>query len=59
MEKDLRKQIDIACQGTEDILIRDELEDMLAKSISENKPLKVKLGLDPRHPTYIWGILWC
>src|SRR4030042_5444516 len=50
MEKDLRKQIDIACQGTEDILIRDELEDVLAKSISEDKPLKVKLGLDPTAP---------
>src|SRR4030067_3264566 len=50
MEKDLRKQIDTACQGTEDILIRDELENILAKSISENKPLKVKLGLDPTAP---------
>jgi len=50
MEKDLRKQIDTACQGTEDILIRDELEDILAKSISENIPLKVKLGLDPTAP---------
>jgi tyrosyl-tRNA synthetase len=50
MEKDLRKQIDTACQGAEDILIRGELDDMLAKSISENKPLKVKLGLDPTAP---------
>ncbi|MGZ5490724.1 MAG: tyrosine--tRNA ligase [Nitrososphaeraceae archaeon] len=50
MENDLRKQIDIACQGTEDILIRGELEGILAKSISENKPLKVKLGLDPTAP---------
>src|SRR4030043_2314163 len=50
MEKDLRKQINTACLGTEDILIRGELEDMLAKSISENKPLKVKLGLDPTAP---------
>ncbi|MCL5071487.1 MAG: tyrosine--tRNA ligase [Actinobacteria bacterium] len=50
MEKDLRKQIDTACQGAEDILIKEELEDMLAKSISENKPLKVKLGLDPTAP---------
>jgi tyrosyl-tRNA synthetase len=50
MEKDLRKQIETACQGTEDILIRDELEDVLAKSISEDKPLKVKLGLDPTAP---------
>src|SRR4030043_718619 len=50
MEKDLRKQINTACLGTEDILIRGELEDILAKSIGENKPLKVKLGLDPTAP---------
>lgn len=50
MEKDLKKQIETVCQGTEDILIRDELEDVLAKSIGEDKPLKVKLGLDPTAP---------
>jgi len=50
MEKDLKKQLDTACQGTEDILIKEELEEILAKSINENKPLRVKLGLDPTAP---------
>jgi tyrosyl-tRNA synthetase len=50
MEKDLKKQVEVACQGTEDILIKDELVKMLETSIKENKPLKVKLGLDPTAP---------
>jgi len=50
MEKDLKKQIEVACQGTEDILVKDELVKMLGISIKENKPLKVKLGLDPTTP---------
>lgn len=50
MEKDLKKQIEVACQGTEDILIKDELVKMLETSIKDNIPLKVKLGLDPTSP---------
>src|SRR4030043_1512796 len=50
MEKDLRKQINTACLGTDDILVKDELIKMLEKSIKTNKPLKVKLGLDPTAP---------
>jgi tyrosyl-tRNA synthetase len=50
MEKDLKKQLDIINIGTEDILVYDELEDIIAGSIKENKPLKVKLGLDPTAP---------
>ena len=36
--------------GTEDILIKKDLKPMIQKSIEENKPLKVKLGLDPTAP---------
>ena len=36
--------------GTEDILIREELEKIIKESIDNNKPLKVKLGLDPTAP---------
>jgi tyrosyl-tRNA synthetase len=50
MEKDLKKQIEIVCQGAEDILLKDELIGLLSQSIKENKPLKVKLGLDPTAP---------
>jgi tyrosyl-tRNA synthetase len=50
MEKDLKKQLDTITLGTEDILIREELEKILKESIEKNKPLKVKLGLDPTAP---------
>lgn len=50
MEKDLKKQLDMITLGTEDILIMEELEKILKESIDKNKPLKVKLGLDPTAP---------
>ncbi|MES0340783.1 MAG: tyrosine--tRNA ligase [Candidatus Humimicrobiaceae bacterium] len=50
MEKNLKKQMDMITLGTEDILIREELEKILRESIDNNKPLKVKLGLDPTAP---------
>lgn len=50
MEKNLKKQMDIIMLGTESILIEEELECIVKKSIEEDKPLKVKLGLDPTSP---------
>ncbi|HEY4695684.1 MAG TPA: tyrosine--tRNA ligase [Candidatus Hydromicrobium sp.] len=50
MEKNLQRQLDLIVSGTEDILIKKELKPMIEKSIKENKPLKVKLGLDPTAP---------
>ncbi len=50
MEKDLKRQLDIITSGTEDILVKEELKLLLEKSIDDNKPLKVKLGLDPTAP---------
>ena len=50
MEKNLKKQMDAIMLGTEDILIEEELECIVKKSIEEDKPLKVKLGLDPTSP---------
>lgn len=50
MEKNLKKQMDIIILGTESILIEEELECIVNKSIEEDKPLKVKLGLDPTSP---------
>ena len=47
MEKDLSKQIKMIELGTEDILIREELKKIVEYSILKDKPLKVKLGLDP------------
>ncbi|MBA7623422.1 Tyrosine--tRNA ligase [subsurface metagenome] len=50
MEKNLKKQMDIIILGTDSILIEEELECIVKKSIEEDKPLKVKLGLDPTSP---------
>jgi len=50
MEKDLKRQLDVIISGTEDILTKEELKSRIEKSIIENKPLKVKLGLDPTAP---------
>lgn len=50
MEKNLNKQLSIIVSGTEEVLIKKELEELLKKSINKNKPLKVKLGLDPTAP---------
>ncbi len=50
MEKDRKKQLDVITLGTEDVLIMEELEKILKESIVKDKPLKVKLGLDPTAP---------
>ncbi|MDD3628261.1 MAG: tyrosine--tRNA ligase [Actinomycetota bacterium] len=50
MEKDFKRQIEIIESGTEDVLTKEELESRVKKAIIENKPLKVKLGLDPTAP---------
>jgi tyrosyl-tRNA synthetase len=50
MEKDISKQMEVACQGTEDVLIKDELVEIISQAIEKKEPLKVKLGLDPTAP---------
>src|SRR4030066_1385682 len=50
MEKDLQRQLDVIISGTEDILIKEDLKPMIQKSISENKPLKINLGLESTTP---------
>jgi len=50
MEKDLKKQLSMIEAGVEDILVRDDLGEIVLDSIGNNRPLKVKLGLDPTAP---------
>lgn len=50
MEMSLEKQLDIIKRGAMEIVPMDELVKKLEKSIKNNKPLKVKLGLDPSAP---------
>ncbi len=46
----LEKQLEIIKRGTAEIVPEEELVKKLKKSISEGKPLTVKLGLDPTAP---------
>ena len=48
--KSLEEQLKIIKKGTLDIINEEELIKKLQKSIKENKPLKIKLGLDPSAP---------
>jgi len=50
MEKDLQRQLEVIISGTDDILIKEELKPLIKKSIEKDKPLKIKLGLDPTAP---------
>ena len=50
MDQSLEKQISIIKRGTVDIIPEEELVEKIKKAIKNNKPLKVKLGLDPSAP---------
>ena len=45
--KSLEEQLKIIKKGTLDIINEEELIKKLEKSLKENKPLKIKLGIDP------------
>ena len=48
--KSVEEQLKIIKKGTLDIINEEELIKKLEKSINNNKPLKIKLGLDPIAP---------
>jgi len=48
--KEVKRQLAIYSQGTKEIIPTEELGMKIAKSIIKNKPLKIKLGLDPSAP---------
>ncbi|MBH0165496.1 tyrosine--tRNA ligase [Fictibacillus sp. 7GRE50] len=49
-QNEVKRQMAIYKQGVQDIIPTEELETKVAKSILENRPLKIKLGLDPSAP---------
>lgn len=49
-QNEVQRQMAIYSQGTQEIIPSEELENKIAKSILTNKPLKIKLGLDPSAP---------
>ncbi len=50
MKKTIDEQIKIIAKGAADIISIEELKEKLIKSENENKPLTIKLGLDPSAP---------
>jgi len=50
VKADLQQQLAIIRRGTEEIVPEEELVAKLKKAILENRPLKIKLGLDPTAP---------
>ncbi|MBO8136520.1 MAG: tyrosine--tRNA ligase [Desulfotomaculum sp.] len=50
IEKDLEKQLREIRRGAVEIIPENELVEKLKKSIKYDKPLKIKLGLDPTAP---------
>lgn len=44
------KQIDILTRGVSDLISKEDLKKKLKKSLENDRPLKVKLGLDPTAP---------
>lgn len=47
---DIEKQIEIIKRGAVDLVTEEELRERLKRAQSENRPLRVKLGLDPTAP---------
>ncbi|KZE69237.1 tyrosine--tRNA ligase [Fictibacillus phosphorivorans] len=47
---EVKRQMALYSQGVQDIIPVEDLEAKVAKSILENRPLKIKLGLDPSAP---------
>lgn len=50
LQKEVERQLKIIRRGVAEIVPEEDLLQKLTKSIKENKPLKVKLGLDPSAP---------
>ncbi|NOW03965.1 tyrosine--tRNA ligase [Clostridium beijerinckii] len=50
MKKNAEEQIKIIKKGTADIISIKDLEEKIVKSVKEDKPLIIKLGLDPTAP---------
>jgi tyrosyl-tRNA synthetase len=50
MMADIKQQLDTLKRGTIEIFNKQELAEKLAASTEENRPLRIKLGLDPTSP---------
>jgi tyrosyl-tRNA synthetase len=51
----IRAALDVALRGAEELLVETEFIRKLQRSANENKPLRIKLGLDPTAPDLHFG----
>lgn len=50
LDMDTEQQLELIVSGAEEIIPADEIEKKLKQAAKENRPLRVKLGLDPSAP---------
>lgn len=50
MSSDVSRQLEVLLSGAADVIPEGELEAKLSRSVSEARPLRVKLGIDPSTP---------
>ncbi|MCM8818277.1 MAG: tyrosine--tRNA ligase [Candidatus Omnitrophica bacterium] len=50
MEKEIERQIEVIKKNTCEVIEEDELKNKLRKALKENKPLRIKYGIDPTAP---------
>lgn len=50
LEQEVQRQLEIIKSHAVDVIPEDELKEKLRRSISQNRPLRVKLGVDPTAP---------
>mgnify|MGYP003615258290 CR=1 FL=1 len=47
IKKEVERQFDILSRGCEEIIDEEECKKKIEKSMISNKPVKIKLGIDP------------
>lgn len=50
MEGELKRQLDVICDRTVDLISREALAEKLKRSLEEKRPLRIKYGADPSAP---------
>lgn len=50
MEKEIERQLEIIKRNTVEVIEENELREKLRRSLTENKPLRIKYGIDPTSP---------
>jgi len=50
MEGELKRQLDVICDRTVDLISRETLAKKLKRSLEEKRPLRIKYGADPSAP---------